>query len=45
LLGVNSTFIGLVSFGASALADELCAQFGITVNTVIDAANALIKGT
>ncbi len=45
LLGDNSTFIGMDSFGASAPADELYAHFGITAKAVIDAANALIKGT
>ncbi|MCF6304593.1 MAG: transketolase [Rhodobacteraceae bacterium] len=44
LLGDNSTFIGMGSFGASAPADELYAHFGITADAVVDAANDLIKG-
>ncbi len=44
LLGDNSAFIGMDSFGASAPADELYAHFGITAEAVVAAANALTKG-
>ena len=44
LLGDNSAFIGMDSFGASAPADELYAHFGITADAVVNAANDLIKG-
>jgi len=44
LLGDNSTFIGMDSFGASAPANELYAHFGITADAVVNAAHDLIKG-
>ncbi len=43
LLGDNSAFIGMSSFGASAPADELYEHFGITVQAVVDAATRLIN--
>jgi len=43
LLGDNSAFIGMSSFGASAPADELYEHFGITAQAVVDAANKLIN--
>jgi len=43
-LGVDGIMIGMQSFGASAPAGELYAQFGITVEAVIEAAQkALLK--
>ena len=44
LLGDNSRFIGMESFGASAPADELYTHFGITAQAVVNAAMDLIKG-
>jgi len=43
LLGDNSAFIGMDSFGASAPADELYEHFGITAQAVVDAATTLIN--
>ncbi|ARE41639.1 Transketolase [Rhodovulum sp. P5] len=43
LLGDNSAFIGMNSFGASAPAGELYKHFGITAEAVADAAKNLIK--
>ncbi len=43
LLGDNSAFIGMSSFGASAPIDELYAHFGITAQAVVDAATTLIN--
>jgi len=43
LLGDNSAFIGMSSFGASAPADELYEHFGITASAVVDAATRLIN--
>ncbi len=43
LLGDNSAFIGMDSFGASAPADELYKHFGITAQAVVDAATTLIN--
>ncbi|NOR61942.1 MAG: transketolase [Rhodobacteraceae bacterium] len=43
LLGDNSAFIGMSSFGASAPADELYEHFGITASAVVDAATKLIN--
>jgi transketolase len=43
LLGDNSAFIGMDSFGASAPADELYKHFGITAQAVADAATTLIN--
>jgi transketolase len=43
LLGDNSAFIGMDSFGASAPIDELYAHFGITAQAVVDAATTLIN--
>ncbi len=43
LLGGNSAFIGMHSFGASAPADQLYTHFGITVRAVADAATTLIS--
>jgi len=43
LLGDNSAFIGMDSFGASAPADELYEHFGITAQAVVDAATRLIN--
>ncbi len=43
LLGDNSAFIGMSSFGASAPADELYEHFGITADAVVDAATTLIN--
>ncbi len=43
LLGDNSAFIGMDSFGASAPADQLYEHFGITAQAVVDAANNLIN--
>ncbi len=42
LLGSNSAFVGMSSFGASAPADELYKHFGITADAVADAAKKLI---
>ncbi len=42
LLGCNSAFIGMSSFGASAPAGELYEHFGITAEAVADAAKKLI---
>ena len=42
LLGSNSAFVGMSSFGASAPADELYQHFGITADAVADAAKKLI---
>ena len=43
LLGDNSAFIGMDSFGASAPADQLYTHFGITAQAVVDAATTLTK--
>ncbi len=43
LLGDNSAFIGMDSFGASAPAEELYEHFGITAQAVVDAATTLIN--
>ncbi len=43
LLGDNSAFIGMDSFGASAPIDELYEHFGITAQAVVDAATTLIN--
>ncbi len=43
LLGDNSAFIGMDSFGASAPINELYAHFGITAQAVVDAATTLIN--
>lgn len=43
LLGDNSAFIGMSSFGASAPADKLYEHFGITAQAVVDAATTLIN--
>ncbi|MBN2905527.1 MAG: transketolase [Rhodobacteraceae bacterium] len=43
LLGENSAFVGMRSFGASAPADELYKHFGITAEAVAAAAKNLIK--
>jgi transketolase len=37
IIGGHSTFIGMNSFGASAPADELYKQFGITADAVVEA--------
>ena len=42
LLGGNSAFVGMSSFGASAPANELYQHFGITADAVADAAKKLI---
>ena len=42
LLGSNSAFVGMSSFGASAPAGELYEHFGITADAVADAAKKLI---
>ena len=42
LLGCNSAFVGMSSFGASAPAGELYQHFGITADAVADAAKKLI---
>jgi len=42
LLGCNSAFVGMSSFGASAPANELYEHFGITADAVADAAKKLI---
>jgi transketolase len=42
-LGENSAFIGMRSFGASAPADELFKQFGITAEAAVTAAKSLLK--
>jgi transketolase len=42
LLGCNSAFVGMTSFGASAPADQLYEHFGITADAVAAAAKKLI---
>lgn len=42
-LGDNSAFIGMTGFGASAPADVLYREFGITAEAVVNAARALIN--
>ncbi|MEZ5766402.1 MAG: transketolase [Paracoccaceae bacterium] len=42
LLGSNSAFVGMKSFGASAPANELYEHFGITADAVAEAAKKLI---
>jgi len=44
-LGENGVFIGMSGFGASAPAKELYRHFGITVETVIKTAEAVIAGS
>ncbi len=39
LLGENGIFIGMKSFGASAPAEVLYQQFGITVDAIVKAAS------
>ena len=41
ILGDNSAFIGMSSFGASAPADQLYEHFGITASAVVEAARKL----
>jgi len=43
LLGDNSAFIGMSSFGASAPAEELYEHFGITAQAVVEAAITLVN--
>jgi len=42
-LGDNSAFIGMTGFGASAPAEVLYREFGITVEAIVAAAHKLIK--
>lgn len=43
ILGDNSAFIGMDSFGASAPADQLFEHFGITVEATVKAAKSLLN--
>lgn len=43
-IGSNGTFIGMTGFGASAPADQLYKHFGITADSVIEAARNIILG-
>ena len=43
LMGQNSIFIGMDSFGASAPGAQLFEHFGITTNAVVAATKSLLK--
>ena len=43
-VGLDGAVVGIDTFGASAPADQLYKHFGITVEAVVDAAKAQLKG-